>query len=107
MKVFCERLYWRVRNFISRFKEFSGKFIGLTLNIHIPTKRPPLPAKFCGVCSESYTRIIAIETGDGWSMDWECENECGWTEPIVGWWPFWFDAWAGPKDFRKIGIEVA
>jgi len=100
-----ERLYWRIRNYIRNFRETFGKFVGLKLHIHIK-RRYPQPTGICGYCGKPYDRIIAIDTGDGFELSFECENYCGWCEPIVGFWPFWFGAWATVSDFERAGIEV-
>ena len=98
------RLYWGVRRLQWQLPEIIGKFVGLRLHIHIKREFPK-PSGVCGFCGKPYDRIIAIDTGDGWEMSFECENYCGWCDPIVGWYPFWFSAWATSDDMNRAGIE--
>ena len=74
--------------------------------VHIPNKKPPTPTRHCEYCDKPLNKIIAFDTGDGFALEWTCENECGDSESIDNWWPFWFGAWANDKRFAKIGIEV-
>jgi hypothetical protein len=74
--------------------------------VHIPRKFPKPPSGHCS-CGKPYTRIIAIDTGDGLDMEWACEDDCGEGVPVEdGWWPFWFGAWGNTKNLAKIGIEI-
>jgi hypothetical protein len=75
--------------------------------VHIAKKIPPYPQVKCPMCGEMASKMIAYDTGDGWSLQWECPNNCGMIEEYVeDWWPFWFGVWAKPKHLEKIGIEV-
>lgn len=71
----------------------------------IPTRRPRPPKDNCPCCRKPYTKIIAIDTGDGFEFDWECASYCGRPVIIDNWYPFWFGAWANRTDLLKIGIE--
>ena len=111
MKTYFVRLYWSIKSLRWILPEKIGQYIGLTLNVHIPTRRPPAPSEFCSVCGKQLVKLIAIDAGDGWDIEWECEDENCWgmgdTIPAVGWWPFWFGAWATSADLERVGIEVA
>jgi hypothetical protein len=73
----------------------------------IPARRPPAPDRRCGSCGEPLDQIMAIDTGDGWAIFWECKNYCGWEEAnIEDWWPYLFRAWCKAKDLERVGIEV-
>lgn len=105
MKTLFVSLYWRARKSVWKLQEIIGKFVGLRAHIHIKREFPK-PSGTCGFCGEPFDRIVAINTGDGWEIDFGCSNYCGEGEPIVGWWPFWFGAWANENDFESAGIEV-
>jgi hypothetical protein len=72
----------------------------------IRTRKPEPPAQLCDVCHKPYTRIIAVYTGEGWALEWECDNGCGWCVPLEDWWPFMFGAYCGWRDLERAGIEV-
>lgn len=93
-------LVWRFFKII--FPEWFAKHCPIL----IPTKRPQPPKTNCPYCDNPYTKIIAIDTGDGWEFDWECDSSCGHPVMIDNWYPFWFGAWAKSTDLEKLGIEV-
>lgn len=95
------RTYWTIRRPWMDFCEWIAKHCP----VHIPTRRPKPPEELCE-CGKKLTRMIAYDTGDGYEIDWICEDDCGFAFPVVGWWPFWFGAWAKDNDFEKVGIEA-
>ena len=92
-----------------RFKEWFFENITPKLP-KIATRKPDYPG-MSDVCKECNTdiKIYAYDTGDGWSLFWDCENQhvnnYGDEYFIVGWFPFLF-GWATGKDLERIGIEV-
>jgi hypothetical protein len=96
------RAYWTLRSVWMDFCEWFSKHCP----VHIPTRRPK-PLGNCYECKKSRNRLCAYDTGDGWFFFWECENGCGTDEEgIVGWYPFWFGAWANTFQLEQVGTEV-
>lgn len=81
------------------------------LKIYI--KPPKCPGEICPDCHEVANKLTAVNTGEGWIFDWDCENGCGALE-YEGvrypngkyWWPFLFGAVCNSDDLDKHGIEV-
>jgi hypothetical protein len=63
-----------------------------------------LPEKNCPECGVKM-RPIALWTGDGWWLGWDCENTCSEAEGLPIEWPFG-DGWATPLDLESAGFEV-
>lgn len=57
----------------------------------------------CSECGKPMQKI-AIDTGDGWALQWSCEDGCNCEGPEIEW-PFG-DRWMSPKDLRRAGFEV-
>jgi len=72
----------------------------------IPRRFPKPPERMCAICGKPFTKIAAIDTGDGWAFEWGCDDDCcNDNIPIdCGWFPFVF-GWATRKDLKRIGIE--
>ena len=96
------RLYWKLRSQLTD----TGDWFAKNCPVHVPTKRPACPNTLC-VCGGTISKIIAIDTGDGYEMDWACDNDCGECEPIVGWWPLWWGVWVNYDILQRLGIEEA
>jgi hypothetical protein len=96
----------KIENIWFVYKIDFDNWIGKNFPFYICKKFPEISSKTCSECHGKFSKIIAIDTGDGWEFMWECENNCGYCEPICDWWPFWFGKWASCKDLNKIGIET-
>ena len=104
-----KRYYNRFISYKYHFKDWFFENITPYLP-KIPTRKPTYPGifKICYEC-DTEIKIYAYDTGDGWSLFWDCENQhisnFGDEFLIIGWFPFLF-GWATGKDMERIGIEV-
>jgi len=90
-RVQCEASYWIAKH---------------APHIRNPVK-PRIPDEVCPACGEPIIKIVAVDTGDGWSLMCECPNDCGMAEVyLVAWWPYLFGAFCNAKQLRAAGIEV-
>jgi hypothetical protein len=65
---------------------------------------PEPPEEPCRFCREPIDEPVAVHTGDGWFLCWDCRSGCGLDGyPIE--WPF-AENWATSKDFEAIGFDV-
>lgn len=94
--------YWRFHSRKIQFQEWFAKIFPFK----IPMPKPKFPKIVCSICNEPFSKIVAIDTGDGWCFMWECENNCGYGDSVENWYPFWFGVWCNSKDLDKLGIEV-
>ena len=103
------KIYNRIRSKRYRFKEWFFENIAPKLP-KIPIRKPDYPGMY-DICERCNTdiKIYAYDTGDGWSLFWDCEEQhisnFGDDGLIVGWFPFLF-GWATGEDLERIGIEV-
>lgn len=70
-------------------------------------KLPEHPKEPCSICGKVISIPYVYDTGDGWLLGWDCEDECGWDENFMEGedaWPF-VDDTAGIEDFRKLGFK--
>lgn len=98
---------WKCMRLTTRFfRIIFPEWFAQHCPVLIPTRRPQPPKSNCPMCEKPYAKIIAIDTGDGFEFDWECDSGCGHSVIIDNWYPFWFGTWAKSSDLEKIGIEV-
>ena len=57
------------------------------------------------VCTRPDVIALAVDTGDGWALEWGC-SECGWGNGDSIPWPF-IDDWATIHDLEALGFEIA
>jgi hypothetical protein len=62
------------------------------------------PTRVCPTC-EVLMDLVAVDTGDGWDLIFECPACLDQSESIIDDWPFSRD-WASPEDWQKIGVRV-
>ena len=101
-----KRLIWNLRLDKNSICEWVAK----NFPFHIPLKKPICTNELCMWCGLPMNKLCAIDTGDGWLFEWECESFCGDSPDdrniIENWYPFLFGAWSSDKDLMRIGIEV-
>jgi hypothetical protein len=70
-----------------------------------PGYNPKPPGLKCSDCEQPFEQKVAVDTGEGWYLYWECKNECGTSDgPMIEEWPF-IEAFANSYDFEAAGFE--
>ena len=67
-------------------------------------KLPKPPDIECDMCEQKASKAIAVDTGEGWALMWECKNECGCINEYLDEWPFVEDK-ANSYDMEAAGFE--
>lgn len=67
---------------------------------------PDPPQQTCSDCGNQLSIPVAIDTGDGWLLAWDCPKDCGMDdEPMIDIWPF-VENTANWMDLEKAGFDV-
>ena len=59
----------------------------------------------CEDCGSVLVKKIAVWTGDGWELYWECDNDCGSLMKDIDW-PFGYDELADADDLSALGFTI-